>query len=216
VPRSNHVLLFTDADLSTHLGQCGLLMEPIVRGGARAAIGSRREPASVVVKQGKRNSRGKLFIYLWKRLIPQLRGIIDTQCGFKAFRAEALAGWFESAMESGFAFDIEVLLHVHLGRPDSIRKVAVAWIDSDAQSTTADLEPYLDMLRMAVAFYRTYLPPDETGESFGQLIEALDKDAFEALLDSLPPQIAEGEPAGFDDFRGVTAAELAHRAGLAD
>lgn len=214
-PRSDHVVLFTDADLSTHLGQCGLLMEPIVRGGARAAIGSRREPESVVVKQGTRNTRGKLFIYLWKRLIPQLQGVVDTQCGFKAFRAAALEGWFESAMESGFAFDIEMLIHVHLGHPDSIRRVAVAWIDSDALSTTTDLEPYLDMLRMAVRFYRTYLPSDEAGESFGQLIEALDKDAFDALLESIPPEIGEGEPATFDGFDGVTAAELAKRAGLA-
>ncbi len=89
MPRADRVVLFTDADLSTHLCQCGLLVEPVVCGGASAGIGSCREPTSVVVKQGKRNTRGKLFIYLRKRLIPQLRGIIDTQCGFKAFRGEA-------------------------------------------------------------------------------------------------------------------------------
>ena len=31
--------------------------------GADAAIGSRREPTSIVVKKGVRNTRGKLFIY---------------------------------------------------------------------------------------------------------------------------------------------------------
>jgi hypothetical protein len=212
--RPRHVLLFTDADLSTHLGQCGLLMEPILRGGARAAIASRREPASVVVKQGGRNTRGKLFIYLWKRLVPQLAGITDTQCGFKAFRAEALEPWFESAIESGFAFDMELLIRVHLDHPGSLRKVAVAWVDSEALSTTTDLEPYLDMLGMVVRFYRAYLPPSEEADTFAELIDALDKEAFDALLEHIPEEIAQAEPMTFDDFDDITAVELARRAGL--
>jgi hypothetical protein len=42
--RPRHVVAFTDADLSTHLGQLGLLAHPILAGGWDAAIGSRREP----------------------------------------------------------------------------------------------------------------------------------------------------------------------------
>ncbi len=48
--RPNHVVIFTDADLSTHLGQCGLLMAPILAAGHDVAIGSRRMPESVVIK----------------------------------------------------------------------------------------------------------------------------------------------------------------------
>ena len=77
----DHVVVFTDADLSTHLGQLGLLIAPILGGGFDAAIGSRREPLSVVIKGGARNTRGKLFIYLWKRLIALLSPFVDTQCG---------------------------------------------------------------------------------------------------------------------------------------
>ena len=97
--RSNHVVVFTDADLSTHLGQIGLLVAPIVQDGYDAAIGSRREPMSVVIKSGARNLRGKLFIYLWKRLIPKLSPIVDTQCGFKAFRADVARGIVEDTVE---------------------------------------------------------------------------------------------------------------------
>ncbi len=61
-----HIVVFTDADLSTHLGQLMLLADPIVNQGKLTAIGSRREKQSVVVKQVARNNRGKLFIYLWK------------------------------------------------------------------------------------------------------------------------------------------------------
>lgn len=212
---SDGVLLFTDADLSTDLGQCGLLVDPIVRG-AMAAIGSRREPASVVVKRGTRDERGKLFIYLWKRLVPQLRGITDSQCGFKAFRADALSGWFASAIESGFAFDLEMLIQVQLGWPDTIRRVPIAWIDSDVLSTTADLEPYVDMLRMVSRFYRAYLPASAVGESFAQFIDALDQDAFDRLLGDIPPAIGGAGVAGFEDAANVSATELMRRAGLTE
>ncbi|NNK70480.1 MAG: hypothetical protein HKO96_08380, partial [Flavobacteriaceae bacterium] len=56
----DHLVLYTDADLSTHLGQVGLLVNPILKSGKLAAIGSRRETDSVVLKTGVRNDRGKL------------------------------------------------------------------------------------------------------------------------------------------------------------
>ncbi|UCH30200.1 MAG: glycosyltransferase, partial [Myxococcales bacterium] len=138
----SHVIVFTDADLSTHLGQLGLLVDPVLRGGSDAAIGSRREPLSVVIKGGARNTRGKLFIYLWKRLIPQLSPIVDTQCGFKAFRADVAKRIVTDTVEKRFAFDIELLLRTVLERPGSIERVPIAWIDSEAASTTKELQPY--------------------------------------------------------------------------
>jgi hypothetical protein len=212
--RPDHVVLFTDADLSTHLGQSGLLLEPLARASAQAAVGSRREPRSVVVKRGTRNMRGKLFIYLWKRMIPQLHSIVDTQCGFKAFTADAVRSWSEGALENGFAFDIELLLRVQQRTPDSIVTVPIAWIDSDAQSTTAELEPYLDMLKMVARFYRAYLPPEPSAEEFARFVEVLDPSAFDRLVNAMPAEIADGDPAGFHTFRGVSVEDLAKRAGL--
>ena len=60
--KGDHIVIFTDADLSTHLGQSMLLVEPLINREKLVAIGSRREPDSVVVKKGSRNNRGKLFI----------------------------------------------------------------------------------------------------------------------------------------------------------
>lgn len=212
--RPNHVILFTDADLSTHLAQAGLLLDPIFREKQQAAIGSRRHPASVVLKEGTRNHRGKLFIYLWKRLIPQLQGITDTQCGFKAFRAAMLNTWIEDVTESGFAFDIEFLLRTERTAPGTISTVPVAWIDSDAASTTTDLQPYLPMLRSVVRFYREILPPDPVADTFASLIESMSEKEFQQLLEQIPAAIANREPAEFDEFADVTAAELASLAGL--
>ena len=209
-----HIALFTDADLSTHLAQAGLLIHPIARDEMNAAIGSRREPESVVVKESSRDARGRLFIYLWKRLLPQLGGIVDTQCGFKAFRASHLRAWIEDARENGFAFDIEFLLRLQLQSPGSIARVPVAWIDSTAESTTTELEPYLPMLQAVVRLYREHLPVEPEAEGFAQLIESLGHDSFRRLLDEVPDEIASREPREFDRYAGVSAAALAARAGV--
>ncbi|RZV53528.1 MAG: glycosyltransferase [Deltaproteobacteria bacterium] len=206
--RRNHVVVFTDADLSTHLGQLGLLVEPILGRGYDAAIGSRREPRSVVIKSGARNARGKLFIYLWKRLIPTLSPIIDTQCGFKAFRADVAAGIVRDTVEKRFAFDIELLLRTVLGRSDSIERVAIAWIDSEAASTTTELQPYLPMLKSLVCISEKYLPPNETAAGFSALIDSLDEEAWARLSSNVPLEIAEREPIEFDDYDEVTPEHL--------
>ena len=206
--RPGHVIAFTDADLSTHLGQTGLLLGPIVQEGYLAAIGSRRETESVVVKQGGRNTRGKLFIYLWKRLLAPLNYVVDTQCGFKAFRADVVAQVIHDMVEKKFAFDIELLLRVELHQPGAIAKVPIAWIDSEAASTTTELQPYLPMLNSVVDFYERYLPDDPESDSFAALIRGLDEDQWESLTERTPAAIADADPATFDTFDGVTAQDF--------
>ncbi len=204
----NHVILFTDADLSTHLGQTGLLLAPIRTGGKAVAIGSRREKKSVVIKQGRRNDRGKLFIYLWKRMLPDLNAIIDTQCGFKAFDKAMLQAIIQPLIERKFAIDIELLLKAQLRRPGCIARVPIAWIDSEAASTTTDLQPYLPMLKAIAAMYRNYLPANPQAEEFARFIELLTPEAFDRLLENIPPEITDREPLAFGDYDGVTVARL--------
>lgn len=151
---ADHIIAYTDADLSTHLGQLGLLIDPIVRGGSDAAIGSRREPESVVVKGGSRNERGKKFIALWKRMLPLLGDITDTQCGFKAWRADVAGDILPNLIEHQFALDVELLIKTELRRPGSISRVPIAWIDSEAASTTPEFDPYLGMLKSIATMYR--------------------------------------------------------------
>lgn len=214
IPRENHVIVFTDADLSTHLGQSGLLMDEILGRGRDAAIGSRREPHSVVIKQGVRNTRGKLFIYLWKRLIGNLPDIVDTQCGFKGFSADTVRAITPDLLEKKFAFDIELLIKTRLRREDSIARVPVAWIDSEAFSTTTDIQPYLPMLQVMVQMYRTYLPTETGADEFAAFVEALDDESWHRLVENIPESITKREPAEFGGFSGVSAAELAQAAGI--
>ncbi len=204
----NHIIVFTDADLSTHLGQTGLLVDGILNQNKDSAIGSRREKMSVVVKTGSRNRRGKLFIYLWKRIIPNLNYIVDTQCGFKSFKADTVRSIVEDTLEKKFAFDIELLLKTELRRKFSIVNAPIAWIDSEAASTTTDLQPYLSMLKSMVKMYRQYLPPNPEPEAFAQFIEGLDEACWSKLVDNVPPDIANREPVSFSDYSGVKVADL--------
>jgi hypothetical protein len=196
--RNNHIVVYTDADLSTNLAQVGLLIDGIERGGADAAIGSRRQPTSVAVKRSQRNVRGKLFIYLWKRLLSPLGYITDTQCGFKAFRAEVLRDILDDLREKKFAFDLELLLKTELRRPASIARVPIAWIDSEAASTTFDIGPYLAMLEGIVAMYRRLLPANSEADAYAAFIESLDEAAWQRLLEAVPSAIADGDPRTFD------------------
>ena len=205
---ANHIVIFTDADLSTHLGQVGLLLEPLISGDKLVAIGSRREKDSVVVKTGSRNVRGKLFIYLWKRMLPELGKIIDTQCGFKAFRKEIVEQIILDMIEKKFAFDIELLLKTELHKSDSISKIGIAWIDSEAASTTTDIQPYLPMLKAIVKMYRKYLPQNAESDEFAEFVESLDEIAFNKLLDNVPAGISSREPIEFAEYKGVGVHDL--------
>jgi len=212
--RENHVIVFTDADLSTHLGQTGLLMEQILAGGFDVAIGSRREPNSVVIKKGVRNTRGKLFIYLWKRIIDLLPDVVDTQCGFKGFEASVVREIAGDLLEKKFAFDIELLIKARMRRYDSLARVPIAWIDSEVLSTTTDIQPYLPMLQAMVGMYRAYLSPNDEADGFASFIEELDESAWGQLVKNIPSGITQREPAEFGGFSGVSADELRKAAGL--
>jgi glycosyltransferase involved in cell wall biosynthesis len=206
-----HIILYTDADLSTHLGQVGLLIDPIINQDKSVAIGSRREHSSVVIKKGTRNNRGKLFIYLWKRLIPNLGEIIDTQCGFKAFKKEMVNEIINDLIERKFAFDIELLLKSVMKKENSIAKVPIAWIDSEAASTTTDLQPYLPMLKAIAKMYRRYFPSTKMADGFATFIESLDELKFQTLLQDIPTEITNREPSDFTKYNEVTAENLAQR-----
>lgn len=209
----HHITLFTDADLSTHLGQVGLLLEPIVCRGKPAAIGSRRERTSVVIKQGSRNSRGKLFIYLWKRMLQNLGHLIDTQCGFKAFRADFIRSVAATTREKRFAIDIELLLQAELLQPQASVNIPVCWIDSEAASTTTDLQPYLPMLRSIAGMYRLYLEPNAMADRFAGFVESLAEPEWQHLLEHIPTAITEREPAAFGAWAGISVQALAAAAG---
>ena len=73
------------------------------------AIGSREAPGAKRFNEPKsRHVKGRFFNYAVKILA--LRGIEDTQCGFKLFSSEAAGKLFPHQSLDGWAFDVELLV----------------------------------------------------------------------------------------------------------
>jgi len=125
---SGEIILFSDDDLSTPIGELDKLLTAL-QAGADVAIGSRALPESVIeVRQRRpRELMGKAFNRLVRLLV--LKGYRDTQCGFKAFRRAAAIDLFSRLRTDGFGFDVEILvLCRELGY--RVAEVPVVWRDS--------------------------------------------------------------------------------------
>jgi dolichyl-phosphate beta-glucosyltransferase len=125
---SGEVILFSDDDLSTPIGELDKLLAAIAAG-ADVAIGSRALPGSdIQVRQRRpRELMGKIFNLLVRLFV--LKGYRDTQCGFKAFRRGAALDLFSRLRTDGFGFDVEILvLCRELGY--RVAQIPVAWSDA--------------------------------------------------------------------------------------
>jgi len=122
------LILFSDADLSTPIEELEKL-RPWTERGFDLVIGCRALPDSdIQIRQARiREMLGKTFNLLVRLLV--MKGICDTQCGFKLFRKEAARKIFPLVRTRGFCFDVEVL---SLAQKNGfrIRQVPVIWRNS--------------------------------------------------------------------------------------
>lgn len=140
--------LFSDADLSTPIEELETFWK-YVEDGYSVVIGSRALPDSQleVRQKASRELAGRVFNAAVQTLL--LPGILDSQCGFKLFTAEAAEKVFGRQELHGFAFDVEILL---LARKMGyrVKEAPVRWIDSPAStvSTWRGLQGFWDLLRL--------------------------------------------------------------------
>ncbi len=59
-------------------------------------------------------------------------------------------------------------------------------IDSEAESTTAQLNPYLTMLKGIAKMYKRYLPYNEKSEKLANFLNCLDENDWKKLVDNIP------------------------------
>ena len=105
------IRLFTDADNSTDISHFEL-MRPFFDKGYEMVICSRDKKDAAGARQSVPQSRFKRLLGNLGNLFIQLvavRGIWDTQCGFKAFRDFAAKEIFSRARINRWGFDIETL-----------------------------------------------------------------------------------------------------------
>ncbi|HZN17074.1 MAG TPA: dolichyl-phosphate beta-glucosyltransferase [Micromonosporaceae bacterium] len=116
-------VLVSDADLSTPISEIERLRA--ARNGAVAAIGSRFHRATIGVRQSRlRETLGRLGNLAIRAVA--VRGISDTQCGFKLFSGPQARVLFGMARLNGWAIDVEILhLCARLGW--QVAEVPVRW-----------------------------------------------------------------------------------------
>jgi dolichyl-phosphate beta-glucosyltransferase len=135
------VVLFADADLSWDVDEVSRFVSlvdtrtPIVIG-SREGSGARR-----IGEPGYRHVMGRVFNGVVQRLA--VRGVEDSQCGFKAFRLDVAQAIFSRQRVDGFGFDVEVLyLARKLGY--AVRVVPLRWEHKE----NSRVAPVRDTLRM--------------------------------------------------------------------
>jgi dolichyl-phosphate beta-glucosyltransferase len=118
--------LFTDADNSTSIDQVEKMWPEFEKGydiviGSRDVKGAVLDPPQPLL----RRFLGECFALL-ARIIAGTWGILDTQCGFKGFRKEAVEDIFPRCKIDRFAFDPEILISAKkLGY--RIKEIPVYW-----------------------------------------------------------------------------------------
>jgi glycosyltransferase involved in cell wall biosynthesis len=146
------IRVMCDADGSMPPEELPKLLAPIIACKAEIAIGSR------YVEGAKTDKKQPFYRVLWSRLCNRViqkslvPGVRDTQCGFKAFTAEAARDLFRYGRIDGWAFDLEILALARR-RGFAIEEVGVEWKD-DGRSRVNPLKDMWKVIREALTIRR--------------------------------------------------------------
>ncbi len=157
------IILFTDMDQSTPLKEVEKLL-PYYNQGYDVVFGSRGKARQNFPWHRQLMSWGFRVI----RQIFLLRGVSDTQCGFKSFKTKLAQDIFpklsilkDAGQVSGWtvsAFDVE-LLFLAEKQGSKLKEVDVFWQDEDVSTTKSKnfINESLDMLKQILAVKRNDL-----------------------------------------------------------
>lgn len=167
------IVFFMDADLSTPLAEVLVFLAHFSQNlKTDVVIGSRAHAQSKIIKRQNyfRQSLGRIFNKFVQLL--SVKGISDTQCGFKAFRLKACHEVFSRQTIDGFAFDVEVLMLAEkLGL--KIDVLPVRWVNSPDSKVRILIDPikmFWDLLRIRWIVRKTIQakPPSPSISPFRQ------------------------------------------------
>lgn len=158
------LILFCDADLATPQEETEKLLAA-VRAGAEVAIGSRpKADSKLEIRQPwYREMLGRAFNKAVQLLA--IRGIDDTQCGFKMFTRGAARDVFGRCKLDGFSFDFEALMIARdLGY--RIAEVPIRWAHQEGSKVVLMRDgPRMlrDLVKLRMAGKRKRLEPRRAG-----------------------------------------------------
>lgn len=138
-------VVFLDADLSTPPEEIDKALAHLDQG-YDMVIGSRALPDSQIeTKPPPIRRLGTLIFNLTKHLLVGLWQYSDTQCGFKAYRKEAVRPLYERAVIDRFMFDVEILFLAERKKL-KVYEMPVRWADA-AGSKVRFLEGAINMVK---------------------------------------------------------------------
>lgn len=213
---TRHVVAYTDADLSANLAQLGTLAAPILESASPdrpadgapivAALGQRYGMAEAVLVKASGPTREPVstgskpdkIIVLFRHavraaLIPHLAHVLDTQAGFKAFDAVALAEVVPEMSSFDATFDVELLIHLsqRFGAA-AIAARPIVFTEDFAATNFPSVDPgeqHLAMARQVVGLYDRFVAPTEpaAGEAAEllALVRGLEVPAYVRLIQGL-------------------------------
>lgn len=154
-------VLVSDADLSTPIEEVEKLLPALADSAVAIGSRARRDARILAYQPWYRMALGKNFNRIVRLLA--VRGISDTQCGFKCWRGDAAREVFSRTRISGFAFDVESLYIARkLGL--EIREIGVDW-RNDPESKVHPVFHSLQMFRelLTIRSFSLFGCYDESG-----------------------------------------------------
>ena len=145
-------ILMADADAATVFSDIEKLEEEIAKSNADVVVGSRlhlRTKSAAERRGAIRSFVSRVFNWVVVN-VGGVKGVADTQCGFKLFSRDAARIAFGGQRLERWAFDVELLYRCQMNKL-SIKSVDVQWTEvpgSKLSVVKATLNMIKDMLRM--------------------------------------------------------------------
>ncbi|EJN58091.1 hypothetical protein HSB1_35080 [Halogranum salarium B-1] len=153
------VVGYVDADGAIPVAELDRIYGAVERGDASVAVGSRDLEGDCRLSQTPiRQCLAKGYRSLARRVTHA--PVEDFQCGAKAFRAEVWRQLSDRMSETGFAFDTELVAHVHQ-QGYEVEEVAIEW-DDPGDSSVSPTRDAPDMLRSLYRIRKSVRGPSIT------------------------------------------------------
>jgi glycosyltransferase involved in cell wall biosynthesis len=151
------VIVITDVDLSASPDQILKLVSLINSGTADLAIGSRYMPESIITDKPPKHRRflGRGFNFLFRSLFDV--DLHDTQCGFKAIRANIFKDLSDKLNVKGYAFDIDLIVKA-LKMGCKVVEVPITWGYQKGSKVNYFLESFRMARSLLMVWYQNRKP----------------------------------------------------------
>ena len=145
ISKGKHIF-FTDADLSTPIEEFRKLF---AQNSYNIVIWSRKLNSSEVESKSKKIILGNIGAFIISSLA--VKGLRDTQCGFKLYEKEIAKDIFEKLETFGFAHDIELVIILN-AQGIKIKELPVNW----THISGSKLNIFLDTFKMLIDILKIY------------------------------------------------------------